>query len=76
MAAQNLQIKLLVSKEKGLSYLKILTKNKTHSRSSVKITENGKTLNIEINAKDSTALRSSINSILRDLQVIEATKLD
>lgn len=73
--AKGISLKIILEKEPNLRYTRIFGKNKGHGRSTVKIKENGKRLIIEIAAKDATALRASANSILRDLQVIEATKL-
>ena len=42
------------------------------ARSSTKARESGGTLRITITAKDIIALRASMNSIMRDLQVIAA----
>jgi tRNA threonylcarbamoyladenosine modification (KEOPS) complex Pcc1 subunit len=72
---KSFQIKLLVAKEPKLKYTAILNQNNKHSRSFIKIKESANQLTIEINADDSTALRASINSVLRDLQVIEATNI-
>lgn len=68
-------LKITLEKEKDLNYTKILGKNIGHSRSTIKIKEGKTELIIEIYANDATALRASANSILRDLQVIEATKI-
>ena len=70
----NLQFKLIIKKEPGLKYTKVLS-GATHNRSTISMIESKDTLTIEIKAKDATALRASTNSILRDLQVIEATRL-
>ncbi len=66
-----LYLKLIVGKQHGLNYTKIIGKNTTHSRSTIKMQEDKRNLTIEITAKDATALRASTNSILRDLQTIE-----
>jgi tRNA threonylcarbamoyladenosine modification (KEOPS) complex Pcc1 subunit len=72
---KKISLKIVLDKEPKLNYSKILGKNLGHSRSAIKITESKSALTIEITAKDATALRASANSILRDLQVIEATKI-
>ncbi|MGD0728513.1 MAG: KEOPS complex subunit Pcc1 [Candidatus Micrarchaeaceae archaeon] len=72
---EKFQLKLIINKEKALEYSKILSIKTEHKRSNIKLKEIKGTLFIEISAKDATALRASANSILRDLQVIEATKL-
>jgi len=73
--AKGLSLKIFIDKEPKLHYARILGKNIGHSRSTVKIKEEGSKLIIEITAKDTTALRATTNSILRDLQVIDATKI-
>jgi tRNA threonylcarbamoyladenosine modification (KEOPS) complex Pcc1 subunit len=67
---------LKLNKEEKLNYKKILGNNTKHNRSSVEFKESEKELIIKITAKDATALRASTNSILRDLQVIESTKIN
>ena len=71
---QKIRLTLALKKEPKLKYSSILNKSAKHGRSAVKIQDKKDTLLIEITASDSTALRASINAILRDLQVIEATK--
>jgi tRNA threonylcarbamoyladenosine modification (KEOPS) complex Pcc1 subunit len=44
-----------------------------YKRSTIKITHNASGAAIEILASDATALRASANSVLRDLQVAEAS---
>lgn len=73
--ANKISLKIILAKEPKINYARMLGKNAKHDRSAVKIKEGSKELVIEITAKDATALRASANSILRDLQVIEATKL-
>ncbi len=46
-----------------------------YKRSSVRIGEARDRLRIEISAQDVTALMASTNTVLRELQIIEATKL-
>lgn len=73
--SENLQIRITINKPpKSKSYSKILGKSKGHGRSRVEIKESKKILDILITAKDTTALRAQANSVLRDLQVIEATQ--
>ena len=73
-AGRVIKLTLVLSKEPKLKYSSILHKNMKHGRSDVKVQEKKDSLTIEITATDSTALRASINTILRGLQVIEATK--
>jgi|GEM_PF-1162974 tRNA threonylcarbamoyladenosine modification (KEOPS) complex Pcc1 subunit len=67
-------IRLVVPKDPKINYKRLLNNQTNHERSNTAIKEQKETLIIEITAKDLTALRASANSILRDLQVIEATK--
>ncbi|MGA2799795.1 MAG: KEOPS complex subunit Pcc1 [Candidatus Micrarchaeaceae archaeon] len=69
----NLTLKLLVKKDPKIKYLKILSQKGSRERSTISLKEQRVNLIIEIKAKDATALRASVNSILRDLQAIEAT---
>jgi tRNA threonylcarbamoyladenosine modification (KEOPS) complex Pcc1 subunit len=70
-----LHLKLVVEKEPHLKYTKILSASKKRDRSTTTIKETKTTLVVEITSKDSIAMRATINSILRDLQVIKSTKL-
>jgi tRNA threonylcarbamoyladenosine modification (KEOPS) complex Pcc1 subunit len=70
-----IQLKLILEREHGIKYSSILGKSKRHARSAIKVQDKGEDLIIEITAKDLTALRASANSVLRDLQVIAATKI-
>ena len=71
---KTIMLKLVLDREPALNYSTILQKTKRYERSSFKIHEDGKNLVIEITANDLTALRASANSVMRDLQVIGATK--
>lgn len=73
--AANISLTLVLTKQGKLNYSKILGRSIKHDRSSITLKETKERLTISIKAKDTTALRASTNSILRDLQVIESTKL-
>jgi tRNA threonylcarbamoyladenosine modification (KEOPS) complex Pcc1 subunit len=60
-----------IPKRNGLKYTKIIGKISTYKRSGIEIKEGKKALDISITADDITALRASMNSIMRDLQVVE-----
>ena len=60
-----------IPKKGRLNYKKILGDSREHKRSGIKISETPVSLKIEISAKDATAMRASMNSIMRDIQVIE-----
>jgi len=69
-------LRLVIKKRSKLNYSRILGKGREHRRSSTKLKESKDRIIVEIAAKDLAALRASANSILRNIQVIEATKLD
>ena len=68
-------LKLVIGKSDSTNYSKILGKKSTHRRSTISIKEDRDALTIEITATDTTALRASVNSILRNIQVADATIL-
>ncbi len=72
-ATNRIRLKLTIKKGTPLNYSRILGASKIHKRSSTKLKESEENLIIEISATDIAALRASSNSILRDIQVIEAT---
>jgi len=61
-------------KQRGIDYKKALASQSERApgRSSTKITSTEKTLKIAISAEDFTALRASINSIMREIQVLNS----
>ncbi len=71
----NLGLTITIKKDPKIKYLKILSQKGKKERSTTSLKEKGSELIIKIAAKDATALRASVNSVLRDLQVIEATKI-
>jgi tRNA threonylcarbamoyladenosine modification (KEOPS) complex Pcc1 subunit len=72
--AKAYRAEITLHKENGAEYRKILALSEGggRTRSSTKATESSGTLTITITASDIVALRASINSIMRDLQVIAA----
>lgn len=72
--AAKVSITLVLEKTDRLSYSRTLGRKIRHDRSNIFLKETAGKLTITIKAKDLTALRASANSILRDMQVIEATK--
>ncbi len=74
-AKDQLKLELILKKEPRLRYTRILSTKNRQGRSAVTINETKNSIIIKIKAPDATALRASANSILRDLQVIEATDL-
>ncbi|MCL4373679.1 MAG: CTAG/PCC1 family protein [Candidatus Marsarchaeota archaeon] len=59
---------------KGKNYSKILAlkNNSRYKRSTMKSATKGGSLIVRIDASDITALRATVNSVLRDLQVASA----
>jgi tRNA threonylcarbamoyladenosine modification (KEOPS) complex Pcc1 subunit len=62
---------IVIPKKMGLSYKGILGNMKEHKRSGTAIKETANKLTITIKTNDATAMRASINAIMRDIQVIE-----
>ncbi len=62
---------IIIQKRAKMSYKKILGEIKEHKRSGINISETDSELKITIETKDITALRASLNAIIRDVQVIE-----
>jgi tRNA threonylcarbamoyladenosine modification (KEOPS) complex Pcc1 subunit len=63
---------LKLERIKGLDYKKFFDKKYSYKRSSIRIKGTSSKIVFEISAEDPTALRASINSLLGDIQVIEA----
>lgn len=59
----------------SVNYLQILDKTKEYKRSSIKINENKEYVTILINAVDISALRGSVNTILKEIQIIKKINL-
>ncbi|MCL4383790.1 MAG: hypothetical protein M1168_02465 [Candidatus Marsarchaeota archaeon] len=59
----------------SVNYLQILDKTKKYKRSSIKINENKEYITILINAVDVSALRGSVNAILKEIQIIKKINL-
>jgi tRNA threonylcarbamoyladenosine modification (KEOPS) complex Pcc1 subunit len=68
---------IVYKKDSALNYTRILAacSTGTYKRSTITTSETDKELRFEIRARDVVALMASTNSILRRLQVIEATNL-
>ncbi len=61
-----------IQKRKGLNYTGMLVQTGKYKRSRMSVSDLGKTLKVVVTATDTTALRASLNSLLRDLQVVES----
>ncbi len=68
-----LELKILRNKDL-FNYTAVLDKYQKYKRSLVKINENKKHIIILIEAEDIIALRASINSVLREIQIIQKIK--
>jgi tRNA threonylcarbamoyladenosine modification (KEOPS) complex Pcc1 subunit len=68
---------IIYRKDPALNYSRILAScsAQAYKRSVIATSETGKELRFEVKARDVTALMASTNSILRRLQVIEATRM-
>ncbi len=64
---------IAIPKIRDTSYITILGNQREQKRSGVSIAEREGSLEISITAKDITALRASMNSIMRDIQAVEGT---
>ncbi len=62
---------ITIPRAQSIDYKKVLGESKGYERSTTEIEENVDTLDILIKSKDIGALRSAINAMMRDLQVIE-----
>ena len=61
-----------IIKSRAISYRKALGDMSPHERSSIRIKETSKLLQIDISARDPAALRATLNSALKDLHVVES----
>lgn len=64
--------KIIVKKDSNISYIKILGIHGSHKRSSTSVSESKGFLEIKITAADATALRASLNTATRSLQVVDS----
>lgn len=55
----------------GMSYGKLLSKGREYNRSSISMRESASAVDFTIEARDATALRASVNSVLRDIGIVE-----
>ena len=69
---QTINAKVLIPKRKDLDYTGMLVQTSKYKRSSMSVRDLGSALEVVVTATDTTALRASLNSLLRDLQVIES----
>lgn len=71
----NAYAEIAINKYPNINYKRVLAlpSTRSYARSSIETNEARDKLKIMIMAYDITALRASINSIMRDLQVIAAT---
>lgn len=71
----NAEAKITIKKGTEIKLKNIISQTniKNFDRSNTTVSETAKEFIITIKAKDLTALRASVNSILRDLKVVEET---
>lgn len=62
---------ITLAKAQKLEYTKIMGKLRAYKRSSIAIREGPGSFSITIKAEDATALRASVNAMMRQIQVIE-----
>jgi tRNA threonylcarbamoyladenosine modification (KEOPS) complex Pcc1 subunit len=65
------EAEIVVSKAPRVSYSSIMGRIKSYKRSTVEIKETAGTFAAKVRAADATALRASVNALMRDIQVIE-----
>jgi hypothetical protein len=56
----------------GLKYGPLLSVSRQYKRSSIRLKESKDSVDFAVDAEDATALRAALNSVLRDIKVIEA----
>lgn len=56
----------------SLNYKGLLASGRPYKRSSIDIRESDSGITFTVRASDITALRASVNSVLRDIKVVEA----
>ena len=61
-----------IKKPSGINYTELIGKTSQYKRSTISMSEKPTALKIRIEAKDATALKASLNAILKDIQVIES----
>lgn len=63
---------ITITKKASASYKMALGEIKAHERSTISIKETPSVLRIDVAARDPAALRATINSVLKDLQVADS----
>lgn len=71
-ARRRISAVVMIPRIKGLSYNGLIRQTERYKRSSISISNAGTAIKVRISADDVTALRASVNAILRDVQVIES----
>jgi tRNA threonylcarbamoyladenosine modification (KEOPS) complex Pcc1 subunit len=66
------EAKIVVKKDNGISYSRILGMRGNRKRSSTSLSESKDAPEIKISAADATALRASLNTMARSLQVVDS----
>lgn len=55
----------------SLDYKSLLGASRAYKRSSMSVRESAREITFTIEASDATALRASVNSVLRDIKIVE-----
>jgi tRNA threonylcarbamoyladenosine modification (KEOPS) complex Pcc1 subunit len=68
------QAEIIIRKRSGIDYKKVLSSQDEgpRGRSTTTITETADTVRITISAEDQIALRAAMNSIMREMQVLDS----
>ncbi len=59
--------------DSSVDYRELLSHTKAFKRSSVRLEERDGRINFRVEAHDLTALRAAVNSILRDMKIVEGS---
>ena len=65
--------RITITKHLPIKYSKMIGSYKAYRRSKISTKEGAHSISISIAANDATALRASLNSVMRDIHVIEST---
>ncbi|MCL5262488.1 MAG: hypothetical protein M1390_01460 [Candidatus Marsarchaeota archaeon] len=65
--------RITIAKRLPIKYSKMVGSYKAYRRSSISTKESTHSISISIAANDVTALRASLNSVMRDIHIIEST---
>ncbi len=72
-SANSYKATITIAKRLPIEYKGVIGGYKAYRRSSISTKEDKASISISIAADDATALRASLNSIMRDIRIIEST---